>query len=77
MIHAKAKGTEIAEVNIQWRLLPRIGILVEKVGNSKLNRITCRTINGGGEKSRKRRDRKLRYIVILTESIKEGVLELG
>lgn len=77
MIYAKAKRTEIAEINIQWYLLPCIRILVEKVGNSELNRITCRAINRSGEKSRKRRDRKLRYTVILTESVKERVLELG
>lgn len=77
MIYAKAKRTEIAEINIQWYLLPCIRILVEKVGNSELNRITCRAIKRSGEKSRKRRDRKLRYTVILTESVKERVLELG
>jgi len=77
LIYAKTKRTEIAEINIQWYLLSCIRILVEKVGNSELNRITCRPINGSGEKGRERRDRKLGYTVILTESVKERVLELG
>lgn len=77
MIYAEAKRTEIAKINIQWCLLPGIRILVEKVGNSELDRIACRSINGSGEKSRERRDGKLGYTVILTECVKERVLEFG
>lgn len=77
LIDAQTEGTKISKVNVEGRLLSRSGAFVKEVGDSKFNGVTCRAIDGCGEKRGERRNRKFGYIVILAEGIKEGVLEFG
>lgn len=77
MIDAQAKRTKIAKIYVQRCLLPRVGVFIEEVGDGKFNSIACRAIYGGSKKCREGRNRKLGYRIVLTKSVKEGVLELG